>query len=72
MNKSRSLPLLASSRLSSDLDFSLKSCKRLYLFILSCFIINIHRSRYIGVSHYFLNDLQIGFVLAKTGTECVP
>ena len=44
---------------SSYLDFTLKPCKGLNLFILCCFIIYVHRGCNIRVSHNLLNDLQL-------------
>lgn len=46
--------------------------KALGLFLFRRFVVDIHRRGYIGVSHDFLNDLQVGFILAKPSAECVP
>lgn len=66
MQKSRSLPpCCGKPTFSSYLDFTLKPCKGLHLFILCCFIIYVHRGCNIRVSHNLLNNLQVSFVLTK-------
>lgn len=43
-----------------------------FLFLLGCFCVYIHCGGNIRMTHDFLNDLQVGFVLAEASAECVP
>lgn len=41
----------------------------LFLFVLCCFIVDVHRCRNVGVTHNLLNDFQVCLVLTETGAE---
>ena len=51
---------------------ALKRGHGFFLFLLGCFCVYIHCGGNIRMTHDFLNDLQVGFVLAEASAECVP
>ena len=51
---------------------ALKRGHGFFLFLLGCFCVYIHCGGNIRMTHDFLNDLQVGFVLAEASAERVP
>ena len=56
----------------TDLDFALKVCKTRHFSFFGRLIVDVHGGWNIRVSHNLLNDFEIGFIFAETGTESVP
>ena len=57
---------------SAYFDFSLQIFKGFFLFTLCRFCVYVHGSAYIAMPHNLLNDFDIGFILTKPCTKCMP
>ena len=58
-------------RLLYNFYLALKACKTLLFPIHRSFIVDVHCRGNIGMTHDFLNDLDVSFVLTEPRTECV-
>lgn len=54
-----------------DFNLAFKACEALLFPIHRSFIVDVHCCGNIGMTHDFLNDLDVSFVLTEPRAECV-